>query len=149
MALSVSGFLALIDNALDQLTANRENDVLTIKLDQIALIKARIQQQGLDYQGTAFPPYTPAYARTRKNAGYQVGYVDLTRTGATLASLIPVITESSIFAASATIEPGNAESAKIIRGLEVKRPGITVPTKDELRFSEEANGFRWRKYFNF
>lgn len=138
-----------IERGKQALITNRENDVLRIATDQIALIKLRIQQQGLDFQNLAFPPYTPAYARQRKKAGYQVGYVDLTRTGRTLASVLPRITESSIFGATVIIESGTTEGKKIIEGLEKKRPGIYVSTPEEIELVREANRNRIQDYFKF
>ncbi|MTB53014.1 hypothetical protein [Lewinella sp. W8] len=58
------------------------DDAIASGFNLSALVKARVQRRGEDYQGKDFPPYTDDYAeRGRRDLGYQDEYFDFTRTG--------------------------------------------------------------------
>jgi hypothetical protein len=136
-----------IIQAKNDLIANREADALRIVLDQTALLKLRIQSTGKDFQGAPFPDYVPAYKNKRQKEGYQIQFVDLTRTGRTLASIEPSIVESSIFAATVIIQGGNSESQAILRGLSKKRGNVLRFSEQEIALAQRANRERILKYF--
>ena len=128
------------------LIANREADVLRIALDQLALTKLRIQTRGQAYTGAPFPPYVPAYARERKKAGYQIGYVDFTRTGRLWAGIVPVIVASNVFSATVEVRPSDKRGEDILKGAEKKRGNIVRPSAAEIELTRKANRERIKKY---
>lgn len=128
------------------LTANREADVTRIALDQLALIKLRIQTRGESAAGTPFVPYVPSYSERRKKAGYQVGYVDFTRTGRMWANVGPLVVSSSIFSATVVLTGSEQRTQDIIAGAQKKRGNILQPSRDEIELMRRANRERIRKY---
>lgn len=130
----------------NEMTANREADALRIAFDQSALIKLRIQTKGESADGPAFSPYVPAYAKERKKAGYQVGYVDFTRTGQFWGSVLPRVKSSSVFSATVVIESSNQRGQDIVKGAAKKRGNILKPSKAEIELVRNANRERVRKY---
>lgn len=129
------------------LTNDRESEVLRIALDQLALTKLRIQTKGQNSNEQAFAPYTEAYKKNRQKSGYQVGYVDFTRTGRLWANVQPRILASDIF--SATVEIGGQEqrSKDIIAGARKKRGNILEPSQAEKELVRQANRRRVLKAF--
>jgi hypothetical protein len=130
------------------LQANREADAQRIVLDQIALTKLRVQTSGKNSEGAAFSPYVPAYKKSRAKAGYQVGYVDFTRTGQMWAAVRPQVVSSTVFSATVAIQAANERARTIIAGAVPKRGNITQPSKSEIELSRKANRERIAKYFN-
>lgn len=126
---------------------DRESEVLRIALDQLALTKLRIQTKGQNFNEQPFAPYTPEYKKNRQAAGYQVGYVDFTRTGRLWANVQPRIVASNIFSATVQIEGQEQRSKDIIRGAERKRGNILQPSKAEIELTRQANRRRVLKAF--
>lgn len=129
-----------INEAIDRLRKaradiinNREREVVGIALDQIALMKLRVQGTGIQDNGQPFAPYSPKYARERARRGFQVGFVDYTRTGQFFASITPRVTESGVFTATVVIEPNNERGVKIIRAA-FRRNGrlVTANSRAEI-----------------
>ena len=131
------------------LTDNREREVTLIALDQLALTKLRIQKEGKDSNESPFAPYTPGYKKERGAAGYQVGYVDFTRTGRLWANVQPRITASDIFSATVVIEGSEQRSKDIVAGAAKKRGNILQPSKAEIEFTRQANRRRVLRAFGF
>ena len=129
------------------LISNRESEVLTIALDQIALIKLRIQTKGQNSNEQPFAPYTAAYAKERKGSGYQVGYVDFTRTGRMFAAIRPRIVKSSPFSATIQIEGADQRAKDIVAGATRKRGNILQPSAAEIELTRQANRRRVLKSF--
>jgi hypothetical protein len=140
--------LQRIQQIRHDIIANREAEVLRISLDQIALTKLRIQTRGDDYSGAQFAPYVPAYAKNRKKAGYQVGYVDFTRTGRMWANVHPVIVSSSVFSATVELQGSDQRSKDIIAGARPKRGDILRPSAGEIELTRRANRTRLQRYFD-
>lgn len=128
------------------LTANREADATRIALDQIALTKLRIQTKGQNSENQPFSPYVPTYAKQRQKAGYQVGYVDFTRTGRMWAAVRPFVVKSSVFSATIEIRGADQRAQDIIAGARPKRGNILQPSREEIELSREANRQRVLKY---
>ena len=128
---------------------DRENEALRISFDQLALTKLRIQSKGQNSQEAAFAPYVPAYAKDRQKAGYQVGYVDFTRTGRMFAAVRPRIESSTVFSATVVIEGSDQRSRDIIAGAAKKRGNILQPSKAEIEFTRQANRRRVLRAFGF
>lgn len=138
-------------NRIRQIKSNlindRENEALRIAFDQLALTKLRIQTKGQNFNEQPFAPYVPAYAKERQAAGYQVGYVDFTRTGRMWAAVRPRVESSSIFSATVVIEGADQRSKDIIAGAAKKRGNILQPSKSEIEFVRQANRERVLKAF--
>ena len=132
-----------------ELIANRENDALKVAFDQIALVKLRIQSTGEAASGQKFPDYTAAYKSRRENEGYQVKFVDLTKTGKLMASISATVEKSDVFSATILIQADDELSQKILRGFFPKRGNVLEPSKEELEIIRAANRQRIYKYFNF
>lgn len=126
---------------------NREREVILIALDQLALTKLRIQREGKDFNESPFAPYTDAYKKERGAAGYQVGYVDFTRTGRLWANIQPRISQSDVFSATVVIEGSEQRSKDIVRGAAKKRGNILQPSKAEIEFTRQANRRRVLRAF--
>ena len=133
------------------LEVNREADATRIVLDQSALTKLRIQTKGESASGAAFAPYVPPYAKERKKSGYQVGYVDFTRTGRMWAAVRPYTISKTPFSATIGLRGSDKRSQDIIEGAYPKRGDILEPSKAEIELSRQANVDRIlkpiRKYF--
>lgn len=145
----IKDLLDKIAKAKAEMIANRERDALAIATDQIALMKLRIQSEGADFDNVPFVPYSAGYAQERKDAGYQIAFVDLTRSGRFLASFVPVVTDSNVFSATVEIRPGSAEMVTRLTKLQRKRPKIVGSTPEEIELVRKANRARIKKYFNF
>lgn len=129
------------------ITNNREEDALRIGFDMSALIKLRIQTSGQNADGSAFAPYVPPYAKARAKSGYQVGYVDYTRTGRMFAAVRPRVEKSNVFSATVVIEGGDQRSKDIIAGAVKKRGNILRASKEEIELAKESNRQRIANYF--
>lgn len=129
------------------ITNNREEDALRIGFDLSALIKLRIQTSGQSADGAAFAPYVPPYAKARAKAGYQVGYVDYTRTGRMFAAVRPRVEKSNVFSATVVIEGSDQRSKDIIAGAVKKRGNILRASKEEIELAKESNRQRIANYF--
>lgn len=129
------------------ITNNREADALRIAFDLSALIKLRIQTSGQNADGSAFAPYVPPYAKSRAKAGYQVGFVDYTRTGRMFAAVRPRVESSNVFSATVVIEGGDQRSKDIIAGAVKKRGNILRASAEEIALAKEANRERVQSYF--
>lgn len=145
--MAISNLIQRIRQIKHDLIANREAEVLRISLDQLALTKLRIQTKGQNAENQPFAPYVPGYAAERKKAGYQVGYVDFTRTGRMWANVSPVVVESSVFSATVVLQGSEQRTNDIIAGARKKRGNILQPSKAEIELTRRANNQRIRKYF--
>lgn len=141
------GMIQRIRQIKHNLEVNREADATRIVLDQIALTKLRVQTKGESASGAAFAPYVPPYAKERKKAGYQVGYVDFTRTGRMWAAVRPVTVSVNVFSATIGIEGADQHARDVIAGAYPKRGNITEPSKAEIELSRKANEERVKRYF--
>jgi hypothetical protein len=135
-------FLSAIDQirrAQADLINNREADLLRISLDLSALIKLRIQTSGKNFEGNPFPPYTPFSKRLRREAGYQVGFVDFTQTGQMWASIRPRVLAHTRDQTTVVIESGNARGQEILTKAVPKRGNILTPSSEEIQIIRDAN----------
>ena len=139
--------IARIRQIKHDLEANREAEATRIVLDQIALTKLRVQTKGESYTGAAFAPYVLATKKDRAKAGYQVGYVDFTRTKQMWAAVRPVTVSVNVFSATIEIQAANQRAQDIIRGAFPKRGNIVQPSKSEIELSRLANRERIEKAF--
>lgn len=129
--------------------SNREAEVMKMALDGLALVKLRIQTKGQSADGPQFAPYVPSYAAERKKAGYQIGFVDYTRTGQFWASIRPRVEESDLFKTVVVIGATNARGAEILQDAEPKRGNLLQFSKEEINLLEDLNKRRVEKYIKF
>lgn len=141
--------LARIRQIKADIINNRERDMLRIALDQVALIKLRIQTSGKNANGNPFAPYDPNYSKQRQKAGYQVGFVDYTRTGQFWAGIRPRVVSSDIFQTTVQLESDNPRGEDILAGAEKKRGNLLTPSKEEIEFVRTANKKRLEGYLKF
>lgn len=128
------------------LRANQAQETLRVTLDLIALVRLRVQTEGKDYQEQDFDPYTPGYARRRAKAGYQVGYVDFTRTGRLWASVQPEVQAQGGDVVSIQVAPRGQDNVDKARGARAKRGNILLPSESEVDIARQSNRERIRKY---
>lgn len=107
-------------------------DALNAGLSLTAAMKSRVQQEGLNSEEKPFEDYTPQYAKRRAKDGYQVGYVDFTRTNQTLGSTGPAIVEASPGRVVVEIKPRTAEGQLRVNGAFAKRGSIIANTPEEI-----------------
>lgn len=112
--------------------------LLTIAFDLSSLIKLRIQTKGENAGGSRFAPYGFGYAKARKAAGYQIGFVDFTRTGQFWASVGPRLISSSEGVSTVVIESRNARGQGIIEKAKPKRGDILGISEDETKIATDA-----------
>lgn len=136
---------ATIRRNLQALRDNRERELQIIGSDISALIKLRIQGSGENFQGSKFTPYTPGYATQRQKKGFQIGYVDFTRTGRLWASVYPDV-DGSGAKYTIVISAHGVDNIRKVEGSEKKRGNILRPSQDELNLASQANEARVRKY---
>lgn len=135
----MAGIIERLRQIKADLIANREAELMRIALDQIALVKLRVQSSGLNSNEVPFEDYTPDYKRSRAKAGYQVGYVDFTRTGKLWAGIVPVVVESSLYKTVIEFRANGERGEKILQGAKRKRGNITQPSKSEIQMARDAN----------
>lgn len=136
---TIKELIARIEKARDEIVQRREAEVLALAFDQVALLKGRIQQSGLNSEGRKFEPYEARYSKERAGAGYQVEFVDFTRTGRLFANIRPVVRSSGLLQTVVVIEGGDDRSKRILAGAEKKRGNILEPTAEELDFIRQGN----------
>jgi len=131
---------------VDALNANRAAEVGRVTFDLLAQVRLRVQSQGQNFRGQPFAPYTRDYAHRRAKAGYQVGYVDFTRTGRLWASVRPTVVDETRTAVTVQVAASTATDRDKLRGAVRKRGNILTPSKDEIAIAAESNRRRILKY---
>lgn len=140
-------YIAKIQSVIEQIERNREAETLTVTMDLLTQVKARIQGGGTDYQGRMFPPYTPSYAKYgRVKMGYQVRYVDFTRDGRMWASIMPVAEQKTRDSVEFSVRARDGENQAKLNGQFAKRGNILLPSAEEIAAAREANNRRIAKY---
>lgn len=117
--------------------ASQQQRLLSVAFDLSALVKLRIQTKGQNAKGGQFAPYVPSYARERKAAGYQIGFVDYTRTGQFWASVGPRLVSSAQNITTVVIESRNARGQEILRDAKPKRGNLLAASQKEIDFAQE------------
>lgn len=139
-------FIQEYKERIRQMSDNRARDAMEIAFLAEAQRKLRIQTQGQDFEGADFAPYTPRYAESRAKAGYQVEYVDFTRTGRLMANTLPEVIEQTDTDATIEVTARDPENQNKLRGAVRKRGNIVQWSQREIALALEANRERLRKY---
>lgn len=135
---------------LDDLNGQEmERKVLRASFDLVAAVSDRVQNSGTNRNDQPFAPYTPAYAKRRQKAGFQIRKVDYTRTGRLWGSITPEVVQNRDGVVVVEVAPrGTDNEVKLLgRGAVnprkdgVSRGLITLPSDQELEevFADLAN----------
>jgi hypothetical protein len=124
------------------LNARRTEDTLRIATDLKGLMQLRVQAKGETAAGTAFAPYTPAYAKRRQDKGRQVARYDFTFTGDFWRSVGARLVDQSQDAATVAIMPERADNEAKLAGHNKRRPPLLEPSASELNLARRANVLR-------
>ena len=127
-------------------TANRGAEVLRIGVSLAGQVKLRVSETGTNAGGSPFPGYTPGYRKTRAKLGFQVEYVDFTRSGALFRDVNAYIADDSPGRTVVTITARRNENQDKLRGAVRKRGNILTPAADELALAQAAYEERRRNY---
>lgn len=125
--------------------AVRETEILRIGVSLAGQVKLRISEEGRNADGQSFPDYTPGYKRRRAKLGFQVQYVDFTRSGALFRDVNAYIAEDDGRKTTVSITARRPESQDKLRGAVKKRGNILVPSEDELALAVASYEERRRK----
>lgn len=130
-----------------EMSANRDQDALLIALEIKALVQLRIQTRGYNFEETPFVPYTSQYAKRRKKEGYQVEYVDFTKTGRLWANVRPEVTQSTPTFTRVEITARDNRSQSKLQGAARKRGNILLISSKEEEILRRLNQDRINRYF--
>jgi hypothetical protein len=149
--MSISEYIARLRGGIAQIEANRAKDALTLGSGLSALIWLRIDTSGLDADGQAFTPYSPAYARRRRAKGRQVGFVDFSDTGQLRDATRAVLVDSAPGVARVAITAVGADALRKARAALTQpkaapRGNIFRPSASELATAQSANQRRVLRY---
>lgn len=137
--------------ARDAIIRDRPGETMRISLNLLDQVRTRIQTSGNNAKNVQFTPYSPTYAKQRKKAGYQVGYVDFTRTGRLWGNIAPFVVENTKEVTVVEISARNPDLQDILNWQATKpekgeRGNILLPTEKELGFVEAAHLARLAKH---
>lgn len=137
--------------ARDAIIRDRPKETLRISLNLLDQVRTRIQTSGNNSKNVQFPPYSASYAKQRKRAGYQVGYVDFTRTGRLWGNIAPFIVDNTKEVTVVEISARNPDLQDVLNWQApipkaTPRGNILTPTQAELDFVEAAHILRLRKH---
>lgn len=133
---------AKFDNILADINGQAGQTVLVqTASDALALIRKRIQETGVNADGSAYKPYSKSYAKYRKERGRQIGFVDFTFSGRMLGNVslgqsgeIHAELESQNVA---VIRPKSAEETEKLRKNVRMRGKILAVSKEEVKMLQE------------
>lgn len=149
--MDIGEFKDRLQKARDAIVEDRPRETLRISLNLLDAVRGRIQGGGINSAQMPFPPYSKGYAKSRKRAGYQVTYVDFTRTGRLWANVRPFIVEQAETFVIVEISARNPDLQDILNWQATKpkddpRGNILLPTQKELNFVELAHLERIQKH---
>ena len=146
--MNVKQVIARLRANLQTLEEQRQSEALRIALDATALLKLRIQTRGENADGAQFAPYTPSYARVRRDRGAQTGYVDFTVTGRLMANIQPRVETNQAGRTVVVIAARDSGNNDKLRGAVKKRGNILRLSQDEIDLVRDANRERLAKVFD-
>lgn len=136
---------------LAQMAANRPAEALQLVNNLNALVKLRVQTEGKDSQNKPFSPYSEGYAKRRAKAGFQIQYVDFTRSGRLWANVQPVVIDVKENSIIIQVSARDAENIQKLKGALVQpkaspRGQIIRPSRQEIDLVAGLNRNRISKY---
>ena len=129
---NIGNIIDKLRRAKQRLAEERPNQVLTIALDSIALVKTRIQSSGTDSSGSQFAGYVPSYEKKKRESGFQTDFFDFTVRGRGWANIIPKVVEDGNGKTSVEISGGNQLTRNKLLGQVKKRGNILLNSQDEI-----------------
>jgi len=135
-----------LKSRLEAWKANRAGELLRIGVSLAGQVKLRISEEGRNAAGQPFPDYVPSYKKTRASLGFQVEYVDFTRSGALFRDVNAFLLSDDGRRSVVSITAKRNENQDKLRGAVRKRGNILVPSEDELALAVAAYEDRRRKY---
>jgi hypothetical protein len=110
---------------------------LAVALRVLALVKDRIQRTGENSEGQQFEDYVTAYSQRRKKDGYQVAYVDFTRTGRLWNKITPQVIKEDDKSVNVEVRARDQRNQDKLDGQFRKRGNILLPNEEEEAFATE------------
>lgn len=126
--------------------ANRASELLKIGVSLAGQVKLRVSEEGKNAAGDSFPGYVPSYRATRAKLGFQVEYVDFTRSGELFRDVNAYLAEDNGTRSTISITAKRSGNQDKLRGAVRKRGNILVPSEDELALAVAAYEDRRRAY---
>lgn len=131
----LNDYLTRFRNSISEIQKSKTKRAIGVAMSVLAQTKKRIQDTGEDYQGLLYAPYTEKYKSTRKDDGFQVEYVDFTRTGRLWNSINPFIERDERFFTVVVLRPRDEKNQNKLKGLAENRGNILTPSSDELKLA--------------
>lgn len=136
------------ESILVKMAAEREVKALEISQDISALVKNRLQNEGIGPDGNKFKLYSAGYAAKRKALGLPVDKRTHTFTGDMLKSTRPIVVESNDTRTVVEISASDRDNQdKINENSRIVKTNILSLTEEEKNLVEELNQERIDKYF--
>jgi hypothetical protein len=145
--MTIDEFKERLQQAQAELIANASADCFVIAAQIKALVAFRVQSRGYSFEERPFSAYTKPYAKQRAKQGYQVNYVDFTKTGKLWNNVQPFVEESNEQFTRVVITARNAEDQRKLQGAVKKRGNILKLSDNELTLLRQLAAQRVRKYF--
>lgn len=147
--MDASDFSKNLRDRMAQWQANRAGELLRIGVSLAGQVKLRISEEGRNAQGQDFPDYVPSYKARRARLGFQVEYVDFTRSGALFRDVNAYLVEDNGTRSTISITARRGENQDKLRGAVRKRGNILVPSEAEQALAVAAYEERRRNYLGF
>ena len=144
-------WIELQRSRLAQMSANRAAESLRLVNDLNTLVKLRVQGRGEDSQNRPFSPYSAGYEKRRAKAGFQINYVDFTRTGRLWANVQPLVISQTANSVTIQVSARDAENVRKLEGALAQpkaspRGQIIRPSREEIELVAALNRNRISKY---
>ena len=141
--MDLKDYIRRLDQVRRHLRQTARENALVIAHDAKALVKKRVQSSGTNSEGQQFAPYNTAYAKYGRNAkGYQSEYVDFTRTGRMLGSLLPRVVSETDMRVIVEVVPRDDENRRKLAGQFKTRGNILALSTDEIKILNDTNARR-------
>jgi len=138
-------FIGKLEVLIAELPASTLDNVEIAAMDAQALLQQRLQEQGVDVQGTPWRPYSEEYRKQKEKAGKYSGKVDFTLQDRMLNNIGLVVKEYRGKQALVVIKPRSKENQDKLTGLSEGRPSGMVP--DHNRKGKDGKTIRVTSYF--
>ena len=119
---------------IDQLAKSQSEDALKAAFAGNALMKLRIQERGLNYQGQSFPDYSDQYLTYKTEVlGRPVSHVDFTVSGELMNSVFPRVASTKFGTVEVVIASKGRKNEQKLSGFLDKYGNILLFSKEEGR----------------
>lgn len=130
-ALDIDQFVKQLEGLFVEVSREFPNIIQQTTLEAKALLRNRIQNQGLNDEEVAFPAYSERYKQYKEKAGKYTGKTDLTFTGRMLGNLKIVETGHGPEGHFATLGADASDNADKLKWNEQRYKNILGLTKKE------------------